>query len=112
VAVSTSLTDQRLAFLAVRPALEKRSRPAWSKVLGLVTGSGRTHVWRDGMPVYGGSVAGDVQSDRMQSYVLAADIVAQRLSEAERIELRKDGALPPWFLPAVEEAYQSVRKRR
>lgn len=110
--MSTSLTDERLAFLAARPYLEVRARPWWSKTLVLLSGRGRTHVWRDGMPIYSGSAATHLQTVRMLDYVVAADIAAQRLSAEERVVLRKEGTLPQWFLPAVEDAYQSVRKRR
>lgn len=48
-------------------------------------------------------MASEVVSDRIASYSVPIDRVAERLSPAEVAALRERGALPDWFFDAVEQ---------
>lgn len=113
-----SLTDERLAFLAIEPELRKLSRPWWLGLVKLFTAGGASN----GIAVSAGasgaldkarttSVAQDVRDRRMLDYVVAADVAAQRLSAEERTALRATGVLPSWFLGAVQEARAELTRR-
>jgi hypothetical protein len=54
----------------------------------------------------------DFTSRRIASYGFAVYDVAQELSVAERQELRRTGAVPDWFLPAVHRRRRELRGRR
>jgi hypothetical protein len=113
-----SLTDERLAFLAIEPELRALSRPWWLALVKLFTAGGASN----GVTVSAGasgaldkarttSVAQDVRDRRMLDYVVAADVAAQRLNAEERKALRATGELPAWFLGAVQEAKAELRRR-
>ena len=93
------LTIGRLAWLAARPVLLRRSHPWWVTLLRVLGSSGRS--------ASGSGMAHDmsteVTSDRMASYSVPIDRIAERLSSAEVVALREHGTLPDWFFPAVEQ---------
>lgn len=93
------LTTARLAWLAARPVLVRRSHPWWVTLLRILGSSGRS--------ASGSGLAQDmsteVASDRMASYSVPIDRVAERLSPTEVAVLRQHGTLPDWFMPAVEQ---------
>ena len=92
------LTTGRLAWLAARPLLRRRSRPWWVTLLRILGSSGRSASGA----VMAHDLSTEVVSDRMASYCVPVDRVAERLSAAEVTALREHGTLPDWFLPAVE----------
>jgi hypothetical protein len=79
--------------------LLRRSRPWWVTILRILGSSGRS--------ASGSGMAHDmsteVMSDRMASYSVPVDRVAERLSPTEVAALRERGVLPEWFMPAVEQ---------
>ncbi|HZP51994.1 MAG TPA: hypothetical protein VFB40_12540 [Actinocrinis sp.] len=95
------LTTSRLAWLAARPVLLKRSRPWWTTLLRILGSSGR------GRSGVGSAMARDLSSevvdDRLATYSVPVDRVSERLSPTEVATLREHGTLPDWFLDAVEE---------
>jgi hypothetical protein len=97
--------DERLAWLAIRDQLERRSRrrSLLRRLVGNFVPTGRGL----GSDVTGGSIKG-----RMMRYSFAVDDVAQRLSPEERQVLRGTGQLPEWFLEAVERRYRELRGRQ
>lgn len=114
------LRDETLAWLAVRDRLERRSRrTVYGLLVRIFGGRGRTaareavtslrvrNVSRLGIepprPELGNLVPKPA-SPHMVRYSLAVDEVAHRLTEDERRELRANGAVPDWFLPAVYKA--------
>ena len=113
-----SLSDERLAFLAVEPHLRKLSKPWWLPFVKLFTAG---HSSNGIMRSPGASVAldaartsglaQDVRDGRMLDYVVAADVAAQRLDADERKALRATGELPEWFFGAVQEAKAALKRR-
>lgn len=99
---SYRLTDDRLAWLAAKPycAAQAAKLPPlfW---LSVVLSVGRA-----------ASVHRRSQGDRMSDYAMAVDGLVSRLSAPERVALRSTNQLPPWFLPAVDERYGQLRRRR
>lgn len=113
-----SLTDERLAFLAVEPQLRKLSKPWWLSFVRVFTaGESANGIMRspgasvalDAARTSG--VAQDVRDGRMLAYVVAADVAAQKLSADERRTLRATGELPEWFLDAVVAAKDDLKRR-
>jgi hypothetical protein len=95
-------TDERLAWLAMRDYVSKRSRPS---VLMRLLGAGHTFSDAD----YGGRVpaprseAHDMASIKAQNYAFAVDDAARELTPQERVVLRSTGHVPDWFIARVEE---------
>jgi hypothetical protein len=109
------VTDERLAWLAVRDELERESRRLGLRgwLLAVLTGGG------GGLPSASASRAGPTvgrarwrerTSERMGDYALAVDDVAQQLSDDERRVLRATGQVPDWFLEAVRDRYASLHR--
>jgi hypothetical protein len=48
------------------------------------------------------------ESPRMANLSIAVDEVARRLSDGERVALRRDGALPEWFVPEVRKIARTL----
>lgn len=93
------LSTGRLAWLAARPVLLRRSTPWWTIPLRILSASSvrsgpRTGLARD--------VSSDFTSGRLASYSVPVDTVARRLSPTEAAALRERGTLPEWFFDAVE----------
>ncbi len=85
------LSDERLAFLAAKPELDRRSRSTGWRVIGSTFARG---IGRDIAREHAGLV--------MESYALAVDNAAGDLNVDERLNLRRSGELPAWFFDAVE----------
>jgi hypothetical protein len=107
-----SLTDERLAFLAVEPLLRRRSRTKLSLLVRLFEGTRSSLVFDETNDLPPRGAHHELQSERMLDYVVAADLAAQQLNADERKALRASGALPDWFLPRVEEHFKAHRKNR
>ncbi len=102
------LTDERLAWLAVREELAKRSKKGTllARILHAMNGDRAIVVRGNGEGgEFGGSAHTEVLSERMQGYAFAVDDVASRLSPDDRRTLRETCAVPPWFLDAVQAQY-------
>jgi hypothetical protein len=97
--------DERLAWLAVREQLIRRSRRRsfLRRVLGnmLPTAHG-----------LGSDLTRSAIKGRMMRYSFAVDDVAQRLRPEEREVLRATGQLPDWFMDAVESRVRELRRER
>jgi hypothetical protein len=100
-----SLATGRLAWLAARPELERRSSPWWAVPLRIITASGRPIGTR-----FASELRSDVRRGRMAGYAFPVDTVAERLSKDEEMALRETGTLPGWFFDAVE-AERKARRR-
>lgn len=104
------LTDERLAWLAVRDELRKRSRRGLGQLLLRLGGalpSSSTMSYSNWVsdPVS----AREHRNARMIRYSIAVDALVAHLSEDERAILRRDGTLPDWFLPRVLQDAKTVR---
>lgn len=99
-APNQNLTIGRLAWLAARPVLLRRSTPWWATLFRILGAS-------SSRPGSGPGLARDLSSDatsgRLAGYSVPVDTVAARLSPTEVAALRERGALPEWFFDAVEE---------
>jgi hypothetical protein len=105
-----SLTDGRLAWLAVRDELRKQSRRGLGQLLlrlggALPASSGMSITSRVSAPVS----AREQRNSRMIRYSIVVDAMVRHLSDEERAILRADGTVPAWFLPRVLEDAKSVR---
>jgi hypothetical protein len=120
--VTGEVTDEQLAFLAIRPALVRRSRPWWLALFRILEAGGNSAYVADrGMAkvANGGvmakrTITAEIRGDRMADLVVACDVVAQSLSSDERTVLRLTGVVPEWFLPEVlaqSEALKAERRR-
>jgi hypothetical protein len=84
------LTDERLAWLAVRDQVQRETAPSTlMRILGAMTSSRGSHEARE--------LAGDKRS----AYAFAVDDLARELKPEERRILRETGMIPVWFLPEV-----------
>ena len=97
------LRDDRLAWLAVRDRLRRRSRRRGP--VGWVVVLATFGIW---LAVERGGRGGR----RMAAYSVAVDHVAGYLNDDERARLRIGNILPPWFLFEVERAARRVRRGR
>ena len=95
-----TLATGRLAWIAARPILLRRSTPWWAVPLRILGASSSRS--RSG-PGYARDLSSETTSGRMASYSVPVDTVAARLSPAEVAALRERGTLPEWFFDAVEE---------
>lgn len=87
------LTDERLAWLAVRDEVARRTPPPLLlRILGAAT-----------LDYGSGDAARDVRDSRRRRYMFAVDDAAGRLNADERRLLRQTGQVPAWFLPYVED---------
>jgi len=104
---------ERLAWLACRDEMERRSR-RWYETLARVLsarGSEMT-VSRAGRiyPTVTRQVTDADQTRRLGVLEFAVDDVAQSLSVSEQAELRTNGLLPPWFVGAVLKHAKAVER--
>lgn len=97
------LTTSRLAWLAARPVLVRRSRPWWLVILRVISASNRSPEPSASGARLASDMASEVVTGRMASYSVPIDRVAERLSPTEVAALRERGALPEWFFDAVEQ---------
>jgi hypothetical protein len=97
--------DERLAWLAVRDELARRSRSRPMTFLLRIVGN--LAPTRQGL---GSDVSSPVVSRRMRRWSFAVHDVAQRLDAEERAVLRTTGQVPDWFLGAVRQRYRELRR--
>jgi hypothetical protein len=84
------LTDERLAWLAVRDQIQRETAPSIiMRIVGAMTFS------RDARE------ARELAGDKRSAYAFAVDDVARELQPEERRILREAGMIPAWFLPEV-----------
>jgi hypothetical protein len=93
------VTDDRLAWLAVEPHLDRIGRRA---PLGAVVAATA--------PPGVGDARSAVHSTRMSLYNIAVTDVAAGLRAHEVRALRNRGQVPAWFLPAVLRRYAQMRR--
>lgn len=101
-----SLSKGRLAWLAAKSELERRSSPWWAVPLRIVTGRKRLGTR------FANELGKEAWSETMASYAFPVDRVAGRLSPDEEVALRESGTLPSWFFGAVEEERKADRRAR
>jgi hypothetical protein len=104
------LTDERLAWLAVRDDLSRLARRG--SLIHRVRdalGARQTLVRRDGTVLDTGSSSRRHTSAKMSAYAVAVDEMTQELTADDRRVLRTTGALPEWFLPKVKARYAQIR---
>ncbi len=96
------LTDERLAWLAVRDQVREMSKPGGiGALLGVLK-----------FMLAGGSRRGEAEeemNDKMKKYAIAVDDLSRRLTREDRLVLRSTGAVPPWFLDAVIVEASNIR---
>lgn len=101
--MAQKLRDERLAWLAVRDELNRRAdRGPKARVMRLLGGLPRGAMARD--------VGGDRRKGVLMRYSLAVHDTAQLLSPDERRVLRESGQVPPWFLDAVTQRFEQLRR--
>lgn len=122
-------TIDRLAFLAAKPYLMRRSWPWWLQLIRLLDvraapeGSdamprqpmakhyAAARMVRPGSPRPPVGVTSEVRSERMRHYMCACELAAAELSAEERVKLRERGELPRWFWRALDEHAAEARAR-
>ncbi len=100
---TADVRDDRLAWLAIRDDLDRRSRR--NPLAALLTVTGNTG---GGDPL--GNRWSEIRTTRMALYWSAVTDVTERLNEAERRTLRRTGAVPGWFLAAVLRRYAQLQR--
>lgn len=104
---------ERLAWLACRDEMERRSR-RWYETLGRILGARHSAftVTRAGRiyPSVTGELARDDRLRRLGVLEFAVDDVAQTLSADEQAELRAAGTLPAWFIGAALKHAKAVKR--
>lgn len=115
------LSDERLAWLAMRDYCQKRSNKGIVKFLMRFMGGGNAsyNVRSRGtqMTVHTGAsgaraMRNELTSGKMMDYSIAVDTCSQRLSDKERQLLRTARKLPEWFTAAVEAEMKTLRPQR
>lgn len=122
-------TIDRLAFLATKPYLLRRSWPWWLQLIRILdvrvvaersdepprspmaTHYSAALVVKPGSPRPAVGVTKEVRSERMQHYIYACQLAAAELSADERVTLRQRGELPDWFWHALDEHAAESRAR-
>jgi hypothetical protein len=128
------LTDERLCWLAVADTLRRRKPSvrwifigcvvfAVSGVLyaarNLILGHAHGKWFLPLLPlgalvgtafmIRGVVSARQMNSARMMQYSLAVKAASEKLSDEERMRLRAEGDVPPWFLDEVERQRRTVK---
>jgi hypothetical protein len=99
------LPDERLAWLAARDyCTEKASARTGLKILHSLNLLFRSRDVR--------GVRNEGSNEKLKLYAVAVDQLVSRLNQDERQILRTSRQLPPWFLPAVDEAYSRLARAR
>ncbi|MFD8480204.1 hypothetical protein [Kitasatospora sp. NPDC059673] len=106
-----NLSDDRLAWLAVRDQLNKKARRpgafGWFTALfGLL--SLRAGARAAGMA---GDMRREAASGKLHEYAFAVDTAAETLTATERAHLRATGEVPAHFLAEVERLVAERKKR-
>lgn len=109
------LRDERLAWLAVRDQLERRSRRGVFGILMRFLGARRRLSAARFAGLSTAWVAEEQRKEhlsaRMMRYSIVVDRLARQLSAEDRQMLRDTGAVPEWFLPRVLAEAPKVRLR-
>ncbi len=86
------LTDERLAWLAVRDEVQELCKPAAVvRILRVIIR--RRAVDR--------GIQNEITDDKMRVYAIAVDELSRRLTREDRLVLRSTGKVPEWFMPTV-----------
>src|SRR5262245_29920418 len=111
-AMTSRMSDERLAWLAVRDRLSRKARrgTGLARLLGFDFRSDR--IGGSDRPVEVHGRVNETIGGRMGDYALAVDTVTGRLSADERRQLRETGQVPEWFLGQVEEEVAALRRQR
>jgi hypothetical protein len=99
--------DERLAWLAVRDELARRSRNRPLTFLRRIFGN-----MSPTSKGFGVDTTAPATSRRMRRWSFAVHDVAQRLDTQERHVLRTTGQVPDWFMDAVRQRYRQLRRTR
>lgn len=91
-------------FLAAEPTLRRMATPWWKQT---------PVVWRrrGPRPVKQTPFGPEYGRSRLGELAMACELVAGRLTPAERERLRATGELPAWFLDAVREEDARANRR-
>jgi hypothetical protein len=100
VTTPARLTDERLAWLAVRDYCDRQAS-GHSGGFWLAT-----ILTRRG----GASTRGEQRRKKMEAYAFIVDDLVRHLSPEERAHLRASKTLPDWFLPRVDEEFRAMWK--
>ena|SRR5215217_3168827 len=101
-------TDERLAWLAVRDYVNKRTRPSiFLRILG--SAANLDNHYSSGRTPEPPREAQGLASAKAQSYAFAVDDAARELSHEELVMLRSTGHVPDWFIARVEQLYRANR---
>ncbi|MFL6098363.1 MAG: hypothetical protein ACJ71T_00235 [Actinomycetales bacterium] len=103
----TDLRQERLAWLAARPYLDRIHRKWWHVLTRVMRARNRPRgtVWiRD-------HIETDDLSKSLQQASLVIDDLAGRFSPYEREVLRRTGLLPEWFWPAYLAEFEAASRR-
>ena len=102
------LTDERLAWLAVRDQIARKANRA-GLLDRLRASLGRERFYlHDGRVFDTGNPVHERANAKMSAYALAVDDVAQLLNAEERRTLRATGRVPEWFLDRVDQRYAEI----
>src|SRR4030095_13709974 len=120
--MAARMSDEHLAWLAVRDQLGRRARrgSVLARWLGMdrrwrgtgqAVGAVSAQIGRDRELLDDGGRVNEIIGDKMAVYALAVGEVVGRLSADERRTLRETGKVPDWFLDQVELEVDASRHR-
>jgi hypothetical protein len=105
--MTPKVRDERLAWLAVRDELARRSRDRPLTFLRRIFGN-----LSPTPKGFGQDTTAPATGRRMRRWSFAVFDVAQRLDAGEREVLRATGHVPDWFLDAVRQRFRQLRGGR
>jgi hypothetical protein len=104
---------ERLAWLACRDEMERRSRRWYESFARVLSARGsEVTVSRAGRmyPTVSRQMTDADRTRRLGVLEFAVDDVARRLSVSEQAELRVNGVLPSWFIGAVLKHAKAIER--
>jgi hypothetical protein len=105
------LRDERLAWLAVRDELSRRSRSRLATFFAFIGAGGVRLGGIRGRTRLAGELHDERITGKMMRYSVAVDRVSRRLSRDERLHLRDTGRVPAWFMERVIAEEKTVKLR-
>lgn len=105
------LRDERLAWLAVRDELSRRSRSCFATLFAFLGAGGMRIGGIRGRTGIASELHNERITGRMMRYSVAVDRVSRRLSQDERVHLRETGRVPAWFVERVIAEEKTVTLR-